>query len=329
MSDLSIVPGSLVEADEWDGLDWDNVEWDHNLNAYVHVSGSTDHRDPVDAPSRDPAEATISVPDILTSTSMPIDLDWLPITGTGGKVGLTYAPGKQAWCVSGRPNAYWCRSLKDDLELLHGEYGIKAIVSLLEDHEYPELHIERYVPEAVAAGMIVMRVPIPDMGVPKDVDAIRRAVETILSMRTAGHNVAIHCRGGHGRAGTIGACVLVHSGMDVTTAIDTVRSVRDERCVATRAQEDFVWAFAGKTRPVEPSVVPLVPTVVPRPVIPSDASPPKAPEIPKELRRYVQRAVSLARVPAVALDNVHAEIDENLVKWMDAVIEGGATSGNS
>ncbi len=199
-----------------------------------------------------PAEPTRTI----TSTSDPIPLDWLLVpVDVKGRLGLTYAPGKQAWAISGGNNtgAYWQRSLPDDMARLRSHYGVDVIVSLLEDHEYVSLHIEAYTAEAMAAGMITLKFPIPDMGTPKQADAMR-VVDTIVSMLRVGLNVAIHCRGGHGRAGTIGASVLLMLDMKLhpDSAMAAVRDQHDKRCVATNGQADFLYRFAGLELPVRP-----------------------------------------------------------------------------
>ena len=56
-----------------------------------------------------------------------------------------------------------------------------------------------------------------------------------------GFSVALHCRGGKGRTGTIAARVLVELGSAPALAIERVRAVRPGS-IETRAQEEFVHA---------------------------------------------------------------------------------------
>jgi cyclin-dependent kinase inhibitor 3 len=61
----------------------------------------------------------------------------------------------------------------------------------------------------------------------------------------AGGRVVMHCRGGVGRAGMMGACALLLLG-EASTPSDAIALVRRRRCkqaVETRRQEDFVKAW--------------------------------------------------------------------------------------
>lgn len=49
----------------------------------------------------------------------------------------------------------------------------------------------------------------------------------------------VHCRGGLGRAGTIGARLLIELGMEPETAIRRVRAMRPG-AIETREQEKYV-----------------------------------------------------------------------------------------
>ena len=54
-----------------------------------------------------------------------------------------------------------------------------------------------------------------------------------------GEDVLVHCRGGLGRAGTIGARLLVELGMEPVKAIQQIRAVRPG-AIETKAQENHV-----------------------------------------------------------------------------------------
>ena len=68
-----------------------------------------------------------------------------------------------------------------------------------------------------------------------------------LAGSTAEHgtDVALHCRGGVGRAGTLAACARLMRGADSGSgaAIAAVRRLRCKRAVESRRQEQFVAAF--------------------------------------------------------------------------------------
>ena len=59
-----------------------------------------------------------------------------------------------------------------------------------------------------------------------------------------GEILAVHCRGGVGRAGTIAACTLLQRGM-VRTSAEAIAYVRARRsgAVESRRQEEFIKKF--------------------------------------------------------------------------------------
>ncbi|MCZ2110943.1 MAG: hypothetical protein LC118_15475 [Dehalococcoidia bacterium] len=143
-----------------------------------------------------------------TSASHPIRVDWLP-TPWLGRVGLTFAPvKKQPDAASGS----WDRDLTADIERLRAEFSAAHLVCLLDDSELVELEIEGLPSAAQAAGIAFHRLPIPDGSVARAPAEVMDLVSRISGWAEAGENVVIHCKGGLGRAGTIGGCVLRSAG---------------------------------------------------------------------------------------------------------------------
>jgi protein-tyrosine phosphatase len=191
---------------------------------------------------------------VRTSETDPIRVDFLPRAARRlpGRIGLTFAPGKRD------PVFGWNRDLGADLRRLRDHYGVRLLVPLVEDHELALLGIEALVSEAQEVGLRVHRLPIRDVDVPTSTDEVVVAVRVILAAATAGDTVVIHCRGGLGRAGTLGSCCLVALGRSPRQAVHLVRSVRPG-AVEMPAQELFVesfaeaWAASGDPRsPVVP-----------------------------------------------------------------------------
>jgi protein-tyrosine phosphatase len=116
---------------------------------------------------------------------------------------------------------------------------------LLEDDELMELAIPDLVSQAVGLGLRVERLPIPDGGVPRDLVAVRQLVDQVLQAAQHGESIVIHCKGGLGRAGTIGGCVLVASGLTPQAALDALREARGPNCPETHAQRAFIRQFAS------------------------------------------------------------------------------------
>lgn len=174
-----------------------------------------------------------------TSVAHPIEVTWLP-TPWPGKVGLTFAPGKKDLLL---PGGGWDRDLTTDLTRLRETYGATHLVSLIEDHELELLHITELPATAAAAGLALHRLPIVDVSVPTDDAAVCDLVFAIAVWAQNGENVVIHCRGGLGRTGTIGGCVLRAAGLTVEEAFAALILARGPKCPETLAQRKFIRDF--------------------------------------------------------------------------------------
>lgn len=187
-----------------------------------------------------PAPAPAPAPSgARTSATDPIQVAWAAdVGGRGGRLGLTFAPGKRAPSFQGRP---WHRDLAADLERLREGHGVHVLVSLVEEDELRVLGIPDLVAEAEARGIAVLRHPVPDGGVPEGV-ALRQTVQAAVSLARAGQRVVFHCRGGLGRAGTFAACALQELGLGAEAAVAAVRRVRPG-AIENSLQERFVAGY--------------------------------------------------------------------------------------
>lgn len=153
-----------------------------------------------------------------------------------GRVGLTIAPGKV------NPDGP-VRSLGADLTRLRDDHGASHLVCLLEDDELPMLGIDALPQAAVEAGMAFHRLPIRDGATPRERDDVTRLVAAITGWAATGENVVIHCRGGLGRSGTIGGCVLRAAGMDGHAALAELAVARGPSCPETPEQRRYIREF--------------------------------------------------------------------------------------
>lgn len=111
-----------------------------------------------------------------------------------------------------------------DWNALHDE-GLRHVVCLTHD-EAP------YDPAPLAITAIALQDLYTGV-VPDDPDAermkIRRAATVVVDSLSAGEGVAVHCRGGRGRAGTVLGCALVMLGHEpdaVVTYLDRIHTIR-------------------------------------------------------------------------------------------------------
>jgi protein-tyrosine phosphatase len=125
----------------------------------------------------------------------------------------------------------------DELE----NWGANGVVTLVEPHELKMLRVEQLPELLEEKGMWWKHLPIIDMDIPnqhfEDVWAVEG--ERIRHALRIGERVAIHCYAGLGRAGMIGARILVEMGLEPELAIRTIRE-QNRRRIQTRAQANFV-----------------------------------------------------------------------------------------
>jgi ADP-ribosylglycohydrolase len=176
-----------------------------------------------------------------TSATHPIRVDWLP-TPWLGRVGLTFAPGKKQTDAA---TGVWERDLRADVERLRAGFAADHLVCLLEDAEFAELQIEGLEAVARAAGIAFHRLPVPDGSLPPEPAKVRDLVSRTAGWAAAGENVVIHCKGGLGRAGTIGGCVLRYAGHTAMAALEALAEARGPNCPETSAQRRFVASFVA------------------------------------------------------------------------------------
>jgi len=180
-----------------------------------------------------------------TSDTHPIRVDVVPTPGLPGRLGLTFAPGKNAPSETAR--VHWLRDAETDLNALRKRHGTDVLVALLRPYEYDLLGIPHLIPQAHRHGMTVRRFEIADRTVPHAAlsDTFDATIDEVCDDLRAGRTVTVFCRGGLGRSGLVAACVLVRLGEKPAHAIARVRSARPG-AVETREQERYVEAYADR-----------------------------------------------------------------------------------
>lgn len=180
-------------------------------------------------------------PEIRTSETHPLRIDWVQPAGQWGKVGMSFCPGKHQQAAR---TGVWQRDLHADVRAIKGS-GARMVVSLIELHEFAELQVATLPAIVKAAGLMWIHLPIVDLCAPNQ--AWMRVWAdvglTIVGTLSRGEAIFIHCKGGLGRTGTVAACLLIESGMAPSEAIRTVRTAR-RGTIETQAQEDFVKHYA-------------------------------------------------------------------------------------
>lgn len=172
-----------------------------------------------------------------TSITHPLLIAAVAVAPEFGRVGITFCPGK--YDEDGMSGA-WDRDLAIDLDAVR-DWGARAVVTLLEHHEFILLKVPRLGDEVLRRGMLWFHLPIADASVPDDKfeRLWESAGEKLRSILREGSDVLVHCRWGFGRAGMIAARLLIEFGFEPKRAIAMVREVRPG-AIETPGQEKYV-----------------------------------------------------------------------------------------
>jgi protein-tyrosine phosphatase len=122
--------------------------------------------------------------------------------------------------------------------------GVNVIVSLLTCEEERDLDLANEAAEARAHGMTFVSFPIHDRQVPGSESGLSKALEKLDRELAAGKNVVVHCRQGVGRAGLVGACLLLTKGIDPETSIRRLSAARGASVPETPEQRRWIDRYA-------------------------------------------------------------------------------------
>ncbi|OYU16446.1 MAG: hypothetical protein CFE37_00115 [Alphaproteobacteria bacterium PA4] len=177
-----------------------------------------------------------------TSITHPLLIAEIQAAPGYGKVGITFCPGKKQPVAE---TGGWNRDLGVDLDAV-AAWGATAVVTLVQGHELKALDVVAIGEMTRQRHMAWIHLPIRDMSVPNSTfeSSWQDVGEGLRARLRAGFNVLVHCKGGLGRAGTVGARLLVELGMAPADAIAAVRAVRPG-AIETFGQEAHVKALGA------------------------------------------------------------------------------------
>jgi atypical dual specificity phosphatase len=159
-------------------------------------------------------------------------------------------PREFRWMVRGRlgglPRPGIIAKLAHDLEGLQ-RLGVTTLVTLEEVETVPREALE-------AAGIAALHFPIIDMEAP-EVQIAADWCREIANRLERGEVIAMHCRAGQGRTGTMLASQLIWSGVPAIDALDQVRGI-NPRWVTSSDQVAFLSRFCEYLRRIEPAATP-------------------------------------------------------------------------
>src|ERR1700752_5158284 len=76
-------------------------------------------------------------PAVRTSVTHPLQIGFVDVPPSGGRVGITFCPGK--WQQEARTGS-WRRDLQADIAVIVA-HGASTLVTLIESHEFAELRV--------------------------------------------------------------------------------------------------------------------------------------------------------------------------------------------
>ena len=142
--------------------------------------------------------------------------------------------------LAGTPYPGILADVNSDLSALR-DAGITHLISLTEQ-PFPSLQAEPF-------GIGCSSLPMADMGVPSFPQAVAlcRHMDALLM---AGNAIAVHCRAGLGRTGTMLAMHLIWQQQGTKSAADVIATIRSRNAgmIQSAAQEGFLEEFLDRCR---------------------------------------------------------------------------------
>ena len=124
----------------------------------------------------------------------------------------------------------------------------RSLVSLVEVHEFDQfISYPKFEEKIGKRNFSWFFHPLKDMTAPDEIFR-ERFFETqshLLENLRSGKKIAIHCKGGLGRSGTIAALLLRHLGFSAEKSIELVRKSRPG-AIETEEQEIFIQSNSGR-----------------------------------------------------------------------------------
>ena len=149
-----------------------------------------------------------------------------------------------------RPGRLWLcgkHHIGPDVDRAMAAVGASGVVCLNERHELDDRYpaYVRWLDESGPER--VLWFPIPDLHAPRH-DAAIELVGAIVDRLVAGERLIMHCGAGIGRAGTIGAAVLVVLDVPLDDALDTIARHRPMAGPEAGEQQALLLALADSPR---------------------------------------------------------------------------------
>jgi protein-tyrosine phosphatase len=142
-------------------------------------------------------------------------------------------------------------SLSSDIAALR-QQGIDLLVSLLCADEAGWLGLTGEPAACEAAGLEFLAVPVRDFETPDSPLEFIKTVRGLVGLLRQGRSIAVHCRGGIGRSGMLAVSILVGTGVQLHSAIETVSRARGVDVPEAPGQKDWLRQHEQQLAEVAP-----------------------------------------------------------------------------
>ena len=122
------------------------------------------------------------------------------------------------------------------------EFGITAIVSLLDHLDVAVLGLSEEAYICKIHGIKFLNLPIPDRSVPRSSEEYLKIIEETYELLLSGGKVLTHCMAGIGRTGLFNASLMIRHGIEAEGAFKTASKARGVVVPDTRLQKEWVIA---------------------------------------------------------------------------------------
>jgi len=131
------------------------------------------------------------------------------------------------------------KSLDEEMLALR-EAGVDIAVSVLQRLEAEVVGLGAEEESAIRSGLEFVSFPIPDRGVPANIDEFDEFLADLEARLAQGKRIGIHCFGCIGRSPLVAASLLIRSGIPVAEAWNRIETARGSPVPDTVVQVEWV-----------------------------------------------------------------------------------------
>ncbi|MCH6258992.1 dual specificity protein phosphatase family protein [Puniceicoccaceae bacterium K14] len=130
-------------------------------------------------------------------------------------------------------------SVAEGIAALKAE-GVNLLVSLLQKDEQITEGLEKEAELCSGSDIQYLNFPIEDHHTPNDREAAMKFIEVLKDKLSEGKSIAIHCKGGVGRTGTLAGALMLACNIEPEEVFEKLSAARGKKMPATEEQRAWV-----------------------------------------------------------------------------------------